>query len=205
VVAGRRTPLNDEPLGGVIHMTLFEYLAIAYSLVLSFAAMRLLEGLPHAARSGRRYWPHLLLVVFSLLTCVTTFWVYWSFRSTSWDYFRFWLALANPGLNYFIACTLVPRNADSIQSWHQYFASVRRRYFVAFASWALVIAGMNSFLLSMPLGHPSRLGQLTYFSIATVGAFTSNEKVVSGIAPLLLLLWLVSALFLLQPGALAGP
>jgi hypothetical protein len=56
----------------------------------------------------------------------------------------------------------------------------------------------------MPLGHPSRIGQLAYFSIATIGAFTSNEKVVTGVAPRLLLLWLVSALFLLLPGALAG-
>ena len=186
-------------------MTLFEYLAIAYSLVLSFAAMRLLEGLPHTARPGRRYWPHLVFVLCSLLACVTTFWVFWSFRDANWTYLRFWLALANPGLNYFIVCTLVPRNADSIESWHRYFASVRRRYFVAFASWALVIAAMNTLLLGMPLWDPARLGQLTFFCIATVGALTSNERVVSGIAPILLLLWLGAAFTLRQPGSLAGP
>jgi hypothetical protein len=186
-------------------MTLFEYLAIAYSLVLSFAAMRLLEGLPHTARSGRRYWPHLLLVLSSLLGCVTTFWVFWSFRGASWDYFRFWLALANAGLNYFMVCSIVPRNADSVESWQQYFASARRRYFVALASWALVVAGMNTLLLAMPLWHPVRVGQLAIFSIAAVGAFTSNERVVAGIAPLLLLIGLLAALTLNQPSSLAGP
>ena len=53
----------------------------------------------------------------------------------NWTYLGFWLALVNPGVNYFIVCTLVPRNPDSIESWHRYFASVRRRYFVALASW----------------------------------------------------------------------
>ena len=37
-------------------MTLFEYLAIAFSLVLSFSAMRLVAGLPYAAHPNRRYW-----------------------------------------------------------------------------------------------------------------------------------------------------
>jgi hypothetical protein len=186
-------------------MTLFEYLAIAYSLVLSFAAMRLLEGLPHTARSDRRYWPHLVFVFCSLFGCVTAFWVFWSYRGANWDYFRFWLALANPGLIYSIVCTLVPRNADSIESWHQYFASVRRRYFLAFASWALVVAGMHTLILGMPLWHPGRVVELALFCTAIVGAFTSNEKVVSGIALILPLLALGSALFLRQPGSLAGP
>lgn len=186
-------------------MTLFEYLAIAYSLVLSFATMRLLEGLPSTTRSGRRYWPHLVFVLCALLTCVQTFWVFWSFRGADWTYLRFWLALANPGLNYFIVCTLVPRDADSIESWHRYFTSVRRRYFLAVASWALVIAGMTTLLLELPLWHPSRVGQLVYFSLGAVGAFTSGERVVSGIAALLLLLSLANAFGLQQPGSLAGP
>ena len=186
-------------------MTLFEYLAIAYSLVLSFAAMRLLEGLSHAALPGRRYWPHLVFAVCTLLSCVTTFWVFWSFRGVSWTYLGFWLALANPGVHYFIACTLVPRNADSIEAWHEYFSSVRRRYFVALATWVLVIAAMTSVLLEMPLWNPARVGQLTIFGIATVGAFTSNERVVSGIAPLLLLLSVGIVFGLRQPGSLADP
>ena len=43
-------------------MTLFEYLAIAFSLVLSFAAMRLVAGLPYAVQADRRYWVHLVFV-----------------------------------------------------------------------------------------------------------------------------------------------
>ena len=123
----------------------------------------------------------------------------------SWTYLGFWLALANPGVHYFFACTLVPRNADSIESWHEYFASVRRRYFVALATWALVIAAMTSVLLEMPLWNPARVMQLTIFGIATVGAFTSNERVVSGIALLLLLLSIGIVFANPQPGSLAGP
>jgi len=35
-------------------VTLFEYLAIAFSLVFSFAAVRLVGGLPYALEPGRR-------------------------------------------------------------------------------------------------------------------------------------------------------
>lgn len=37
-------------------MTLFEYLAIAFSLVLSSSAMRLIRALSHALQRDRRYW-----------------------------------------------------------------------------------------------------------------------------------------------------
>ena len=42
-------------------MTLFEYLAIAFSLVFSFIAARLVAGLPHALDSSRRYFVYLEL------------------------------------------------------------------------------------------------------------------------------------------------
>ena len=51
---------------------------------------------------------------------------------------------------------------------------------------------MTTLLLEMPLWNPSRAGQLAYFCIGAVGAFTSNGRVVSGIAPLLLLLSLAN-------------
>jgi hypothetical protein len=40
-------------------MSLFEYLAIAFSLVLSTEAMRIVGGLPHGVDGAKRYWVRL--------------------------------------------------------------------------------------------------------------------------------------------------
>ena len=39
-------------------MSLFEYLAAGYILMLSFAVVRAVSGVPHATRYPRRYWVH---------------------------------------------------------------------------------------------------------------------------------------------------
>ena len=54
-------------------MTLFENLAIAFSLVFSFTAMRLLSGLPEAMRASRRYWVHLVYVCTALIATAIVF------------------------------------------------------------------------------------------------------------------------------------
>ncbi len=61
-------------------MTLFEYLAIAFSLVYSFSAMRFVAGLPYATQPGRRYWVHLTFVCLLLIGTAMAFWAFWGFR-----------------------------------------------------------------------------------------------------------------------------
>ena len=95
-------------------MTLFEYLAIAFSLVLSFSAMRLVAGLPYAAQPNRRYWVHLSFVCILLLVTAVAFWNLWNYRDAMWTLPRFLLILATPGLIYFEACTLIPEQASTI-------------------------------------------------------------------------------------------
>ncbi len=101
-------------------MTLFEYLAIAYSLVFSFSAMRLVGGLPHALDPNRRYWLHVCWVLIQLVGTAGQFWLFWSYRDVEWSYPRFLLTLANPSLLYFNACTLVPEAPASVESWRTY-------------------------------------------------------------------------------------
>ncbi len=67
-------------------MDLFEYLAAAFTLVLSFAVVRLVGGLPSALVAERRYWVHLLLLVAVLSMVASIFWALWSFREVSWNY-----------------------------------------------------------------------------------------------------------------------
>jgi len=185
-------------------MTLFEYLAIAYSLVLSFSAMRLIEGLPKAADPRQRDWTHLVLVCSVLLWSATTFWLFWSYREASWTYPRFLLALASPGLNYFMACTLIPRESEGVTSWRSYFRSVKTRFFGALACWVVVVAALTTVLVEMPLwGHPARRGQLAMLTLAIVGVVSKGERTIAVVAWLFLFATVAGGLVLSRPGSLA--
>ena len=89
-------------------MTLFEYIAIAFSLVFSFTVVRLVGALPYVTKAGRIYWVHFTFLVTALLYVVNGFWAFWSYEAVTWTYGRYVVALASPITLYFVAATLVP-------------------------------------------------------------------------------------------------
>ena len=81
MIAAQQNGVAVRPqLPGEDRMTLFEYLAIAFGLLYSVAALRVLGGLPVAMVPQRRYFPHLLLTFILLLFIATSFWSFWSAR-----------------------------------------------------------------------------------------------------------------------------
>ncbi len=116
-------------------MTLFEYLAIAFSLVFSYSGLRLIGGLPSATRSPQRYWVHLCFVFFQLTVTLSAFWGFWNFRDVEWTFLSFAFALMSPATIYYGACVIVPENPAEIESWHDYYFSVRKTYFVGLCCW----------------------------------------------------------------------
>ena len=61
-------------------MTHFEYLTVAFGLLYSIAALRLLGGLSVAMAPDSRYWAHLLLTFALLLHIAAGFWTFWSLQ-----------------------------------------------------------------------------------------------------------------------------
>ena len=139
-------------------MTLFEYLAIAFSLVFSFCGARLVSGLPHAVRQDRRYWVHLCFVVWQLFVTVFIFWVFWSFRNVNWNFPTFAIVLTSPGLVYFNACTLVPENPSSVESWRD---TIRIDFFKE----RQVGFGVNAPKLCIFLGNPHKVDLLAVLEL----------------------------------------
>ena len=186
-------------------MTLFEYLASAFSLLFSLAAVRLVGGLPYAVLAGRRYWVHLSFVTHELLRVAAGFWAFWSFREFAWTFPTYLLALVAQGLVYFLAAALVPVDAGSVNSWRDFYFAVRRRYFLAMVCWSVMIAVTTTILVDMPWTHPFRLVQLGFFAFGVVGATTGNPRVHAGLALLSVAVPVVAALtVMLQPGPLAS-
>jgi hypothetical protein len=185
-------------------MSLFEYLSIAYSLVFSFAAIRLVAGLPHVVASTQRYYVHISHVFLILFATIALFWGFWSFRDLQWNLLRFISLLAGPGVLYFLACTLIPDQPSSVGSWRSYFYSVRRQYFIGLCLWSVLQMMNTTILLEMPLLHPFRAVQLLILAMGVVGSITDNPTIQRIIA---IGSWVIAAftsLILFLPGSLAA-
>ena len=185
-------------------MSLFEYLSIAYSLVFSFAAIRLVAGLPHALASTQRYYVHISHVFLMLFATVALFWGFWSFRDLEWNLFRFMSLLAGPGVVYFLACTLVPDEPSSIGSWRHYFYSVRRQYFIGFCLWSALQMTNTTILLQMPLLHPFRVVQILILAIGVVGLVSDNPAIQRIVAIRSWVIAAIASFILFLPGSLAA-
>ena len=184
-------------------MVLFEYIAIAFSLVFSFTVLRLVSGLPYSAQPGRTYWVHLLFLLAFLLWVVNAFWAFWSYHDVEWTYLRYILALASPAAQYYVAVVLVPSEPAEVTSWRDYYFSVRRRLFVGFGVLALLGGLSSTVLLGMPLNHPARLGGLGNLVAAIVGFSFEDARVQGGLAVASFLTVVAfGAIVLAQPGAL---
>jgi hypothetical protein len=185
-------------------MNHFEYLSIAYSLVFSFAAIRLVAGLPHAMRSEKRDLVHLSHVLLVLFATVALFWGFWSFRDLEWNLLRFVSLLAGPGVVYFMACTLIPDEPSSIESWRVYFYSIRRPYFMGLCFWAILQISNTSFLLRMPLLHPFRFVQLSILTLGVAGLMTDRPAIQRTLAIGSWVIAAVASAALFLPGSLAA-
>src|SRR5262245_2843200 len=120
-------------------MTHFEYLAVSFSIVLSFAAVRIIDGLADVFARGRVYWVHAAWVVHQLVLVAYIWWIVWSYRDVSWNFFTFLVVLIGVGLVYYQANALIPAQANTVVSWRSHFYTVRRRFFGAMIAWVLVI------------------------------------------------------------------
>jgi hypothetical protein len=159
-------------------MTLFEYLSVLVSIVLSFGIVRLLDGVPFALARERRYMIHGAWVGLTLWLHVHVWWVLWSYSgSVAWNYPRFLIVLADPLLLYSLAITLVPRDPATVESWRDRFYELRVRFFLVLAAWMFVVALANWLVLEQPLLSRFRLGHVAFIGLCLVGALSRRPRV----------------------------
>jgi hypothetical protein len=185
-------------------MTLFEYLAAAYTLLLSFAVARLVFGLPSATLQDRRYWVHLVFVAAFAFFLAALFWGFWSFRDVAWTFPRFLLALTVPVLSLLMASILIPESPENVESWRDFYYSVRLRYFSAWIVLIFLMAINSTVLVDMPFTHPARLAELILAAIGEVGVSSSDPRVHGAMAICVIVLMAFgSSVILFEPGSLA--
>ncbi len=163
-------------------MTLFEYLAAATTLILSFAVAGLTAGLPYSIVKGRRYWVHLVMIGGLLFSIAILFWNFWSHHDDDWTFPRFLLSLAPAIITQFLAATIIPSSSDDVESWEEFYYSIRKRYFSACIGLGLVLAFGGIALLDVPLIHPAWGAPLLIIAMGAVGLSSSNPRVHAGLA-----------------------
>ncbi len=157
-------------------MTLHEYLAIAYSLVFSLAAVRLVSGLPYAVERESRYIVHLAYVAAALFAIAADFWAQWEARDAVWTFPRFLLQLTGPGTLYFLACTLIPDNPAAVRSWQEHFFAFRKRIFGTLCVWAFVLTVNATVFTNLPWAHPFRALHLGILGLGMAGLATDRPR-----------------------------
>lgn len=186
-------------------MTLFEYLSVAVSIVLSLAIIRLADGLRIAAMSDEPYWVQTLWIVDLLVVCFIHWWTSWSFRDANWSFPRFVLVLLAPGILYFLSATLWPDESKSAGSWRDYFFERRRIFFTALLAYTALATVDGYLVLGAPLLEPARVGQLAALALAAIGLSTSSPRAHAVLVLAFTALLVIASLGLVyRPDSIAG-
>jgi hypothetical protein len=163
-------------------LTLFEYLAAAYVLMLSFAVLRAISGVPYAVRSPHRYWVHISWLATALSLCFVCFWAFWPYRGVEWTLFTFGNALAIPALVYAHNSLVVPPDPSLVESWRDHFFNVRAPLFATGAILMATVTISNQSALGVAPLHPSQLGNYAVIALYLVGFVSKKPGVHAGLA-----------------------
>ena len=182
-------------------MSLFEYVAVAASLVCSFAAIRLLGGVAAAIPRNGRYWVHATWVFMTIFLISIQWWFFWSYRDIEWDYGRFMIALLPLSIVYVISTLLIPADTAQVRCWRIHFFEVRVRLFAL--ALALVAAGILNtvVLLGHPVFHPRRILPGALSAVLVAGLVSEHPKLHAAIVLAMAALSAVLAVVFMRPGS----
>jgi hypothetical protein len=166
-------------------MTLFEYISVAFSVVLSLSAAQILSNLRSVLDPARRDWVHGLWMAHLLVLHVIVWWSGWALRDASWNLATFSLALSAPGLLFVAANVLVP--SDQFVSLREHFLANRTFFFTARGLVVLISLAVSYLLLDAPLFTQARLATVFILTICAVGIASANYRVQVALAILGLL------------------
>ena len=186
------------------HVTLFEYISVAFSLVLSLSAAQLLSNIRSVLDPVRRDWVHGLWMGHVLVLHVIMWWTGWALRDVSWNLGSFTLVLSAPALLYVTANALVP--SDESVSLREHFLANRALFFTARGLLVFCSYAVTYLLLGTPLLTLHRLSGVFILMICAVGVVSANRRaqIVIAILGLLFEIFVVGSLRF-QAGFWAGP
>lgn len=183
-------------------MSLFEYLSVAFSIVVSLSAAQLLGGLRAALRPEGRYWVHLSWMGVTLFAQTLLWWEFWAYRSVaSWSLGSFLLVLVNPGLYFLASSALVDAEDPRTVSWEDHYFKSRGYFFAPFFLVLPVSFLRDWLLLDIPISFPTNLPEMFLGAICLGCWYSSDRRVHAVLTVAMFVMTIGAALSVwLQPG-----
>ena len=183
-------------------MTLFEYLAVAFSIVLGFSFTHLLGSVRSVFDPERRYSVHIGFFFYLILLHPQLWWALWDLHDdASWNLFTFLFTLAGPGLLYLMTTSVVPIERSPGQTWEEHFVSSRRWIYGFAAAYAIWGIGEVFWVFGIPFFHPYRIVQGSLLLVSITAALLPSSRM-DRIAVTLMLLIVIGGqlVFRINPG-----
>ena len=182
-------------------MTLFEYTAVAASLVISFTVVRLLGGVSPALDPSRRYWVHVAWIVYGLLNATANWWTYWSYNEVSWNYSLFLLSLMPLAVAYVVAALLLPEGAREVTSWRSHFQRVRKRFYAFQIAYLVLVIVCTVAILGHPVLHVRRIIPVSMIAALSAGIVLESEGAQVVVLCLFVAINLIAGAVFIAPGS----
>lgn len=188
-------------------MTLFEYLSVATSIVLSLSAAQLLSKLRSVLDPVRRYWVHALWTFVLLLLHLNIWWEFWGYREVvEWNFAKFALMLLNPGILFVCSNVLIDLESDPKKAWDSHFFEIRSLFFAALLMLPVVSVLRRLVLADIPILNPANYAELfLFFPLYTVALVFKSRRGHEVIALINCLLFAISIAYIwFEPGAVVN-
>ncbi len=170
-------------------MTLFEYISIATSLILSFSLARTLANISPIFTSKHRYWVHSTWVLGLLASHASLFWQIWLYQDAqAWTLLEFILLLLGPIMLLIGASLLVP--VGPVADYRTHFESIRTPFYVSLIVLHVQPIPLSYMLFDIPLINPL-LVSATTLSIAAGIALILRKPAVDKV---LVCFWLLAVI-----------
>ena len=187
-------------------MTLFEYLSVAVSIVLSLSVAQILARIRSVFANGRRYWVHATWTLLTLFTHVMLWWEFWGYHDVErWTLARFFLVLVNPGLLFIASNALVSPDREPDESWEDYFFSNRRSYLLPFIALLTIAIFRDALILDRAVRVVLHLPEIILIGISVISLRSDDRRVHGALAAIVLVIFAVATVTLwLEPGGVSG-
>lgn len=181
-------------------MSLFEYLTVAISIVLSMSIVRSLEAVGDVLDPARRDRIHLIWFLVKAFEPALVWWSIWGLQDeASWTYPSFLLCLSGPVLLFFQITTLTTREPDDVADWGTHFMAARRRFFGGF-----IASSWTGPALVASFGHMDEAGMLLIVAavdtaIGATGIASTNRRLHLALATLIVVRLLLATAAIYEP------
>lgn len=175
-------------------MELHGYLSITLSLFYTASLLHLAGGLPKVITKEKVYSVHILSIFAVFLYTIQSFWTTWAYNNVEWTSWKFFIAIIEPVLYYFLAAILIPSDTRSVKSWKIYFYEIKNKYYFILLMLLINIQVSGFILLGLNPFTPSQIPALLGI-IPLIIAVRSNKHIVHLI---IMILYIIMGVFIMS-------